>query len=242
MIDRVGNGAGYTYSQINEKKVNTSAAGTGEKFQLDYGKEGAIYEPSSEALKKQQAEKKSQKPLTDPAKAEEEGVRLTLSSTASVSERENKATETARSEGIFDAVTNIVNKVFEAIKGFFSSIWNDTPQETVGADETAEETQLEATASEKVGEGATASEKVGEGATASERADEEPAILSESKPKTRFEMAKAEAEAFLASAEGKKVARNSDLLTYYDKHGSVISVSPSDRQRILYGDKNQIEV
>ena len=203
MIDRVGNGAGYTYSQINEKKVNTSAAGTGEKFQLDYGKEGAIYEPSSEALKKQQAEKKSQKPLTDPAKAEEEGVRLTLSSTASVSERENKATETARSEGIFDAVTNIVNKVFEAIKGFFSSIWNDTPQETVG---------------------------------------EEPAILSESKPKTRFEMAKAEAEAFLASAEGKKVARNSDLLTYYDKHGSVISVSPSDRQRILYGDKNQIEV
>ena len=61
-------------------------------------------------------------------------------------------------------------------------------------------------------------------------------------PKTQFEKAKAEAEAFLSSAEGKKAARNSDLLTYYDKHGFVINVSPSDRQRILYGDKNQIEV
>ena len=71
-----------------------------------------------------------------------------------------------------------------------------------------------------------------------ENIDENKAI----KPKTKFEQAKAEAEAFLASSEGKKVARNSDLLTYYDKHGIVVNMSPSDKQRILYGDKNQIEV
>ena len=67
-------------------------------------------------------------------------------------------------------------------------------------------------------------------------------VTETEKPKTQFEKAKAEAEAFLASEEGKKAARNSDLLTYYDKHGTVVQVSPSDRQRILYGDKNQIEV
>lgn len=57
MVDRVGNGPGYGYPQINEKKVNTGVAGTGEKFQLDYGKEGAVYEPSSESLKRQETGK-----------------------------------------------------------------------------------------------------------------------------------------------------------------------------------------
>lgn len=200
MVDRIGNGPGYGYPQVNEKKVNTNAAGTGEKFRLDYGKEGAIYEPSSEALKKQQAENEATSKAQDAAKAEMDGVRLTLSgANAERSEAAKNEAHTAGS-GILDAVTNIVNRVIDAIKGFFNSIWNEEPKATI-----SEEIKVE-------------------------------------KPKTQFEKAKAEAEAFLASAEGKKAARNSDLLTYYDKHGTVVSVSPSDRQRILYGDKNQIEV
>ncbi len=204
MVDRVGNNLGYGYPQVNEKKVNTNATGTGEKFQLDYGKEGAIYEPSSEALKKQQAEKGKTSRIDSPSKAEENGVRLTLSGVAMEPDRMAEKEGNAESVGILERVTGIVNKVIDVIKGFISNIWNDEPK----------------VADEQLPEKIDASEK----------------------PKTQFEKAKAEAEAFLASAEGKKVARNSDLLTYYDKHGSVISVSPSDRQRILYGDKNQIEV
>lgn len=204
MVDRVGNNLGYGYPQVNEKKVNTNATGTGEKFQLDYGKEGAIYEPSSEALKKQQAEKGKTSRIDSPSKAEENGVRLTLSGVAMEPDRMAEKEGNAESVGILEKVTSIVNKVIDVIKGFISSIWNDEPK----------------VVDEQMPEKIDASEK----------------------PKTQFEKAKAEAEAFLASAEGKKVARNSDLLTYYDKHGSVISVSPSDRQRILYGDKNQIEV
>lgn len=204
MVDRVGNNLGYGYPQVNEKKVNTNATGTGEKFQLDYGKEGAIYEPSSEALKKQQAEKEKTTRIDSPSKAEENGVRLTLSGVAVEPDRMAEKEGNAESVGILEKVTSIVNKVIDVIKGFISSIWNDEPK----------------VVDEQMPEKIDVSEK----------------------PKTQFEKAKAEAEAFLASAEGKKVARNSDLLTYYDKHGSVISVSPSDRQRILYGDKNQIEV
>lgn len=119
-------------------------------------------------------------------------------------------------------MTSIVNKLIDAIKGFISSIWNEEPKvENTAA---SEDVDLQKTSDAAI-----------------ERTIDTDEI-EEEKPKTQFEKAKAEAEAFLASAEGKKVARNSDLLTYYDKHGSVISVSPSDRQRILYGDKNQIEV
>ena len=205
MVDRIGNGPGYGYPQVNEKKVNTNAAGTGEKFRLDYGKEGAIYEPSSEALKKQQAEKNVVSKTDNATKAEENGVRLSLSDAAERSRV--KENETSSGIGIFDTVTRAVNKALNAIKEFFAGIWNDEP---ATGENTVQKNETEVTKTEK--------------------------------PKTRFEEAKAEAEAFLASTEGKKAARNSDLLTYYDKHGTVVSVSPSDRQRILYGDKNQIEV
>lgn len=233
MVDRVGNGPGYGYPQVNEKKVNTNAAGTGEKFQLDYGKEGAIYEPSSEGLKKQQAEKKTSSHITDPAKAEGEGVRLTLSSSALNNTEETKNGSTTQAGGILDAVAGIVTKIFNAIKGIFGSIWNDASAEN------GENT-------ENISEKITIDEVVIDEATIDEvetvKAVQIDMEEAKTKPKTQFEKVKAEAEAFLASAEGKKVARNSDLLTYYDKHGTVISVSPSDRQRILYGDKNQIEV
>lgn len=195
MVDRIGNVPSYGYTQANEKKINTGTPGTGEKFQLDYGKEGAIYEPSSESQKRQAGEIKGD------LKAEETGVKLTLSvekdETRPIEKQEN-----ASDKGIFDVLTSIVGDVFDKVKQFFLSIWNDEKKEN----EVVEATQK----------------------------------LEE--PKTRFEKAKAEAEAFLSSQEGKKAARNSDLLTYYDKHGTVINVSPSDRQRILYGDKNQIEV
>ena len=217
MVDRVGSNPGYGYPQVNDKKVNTNTTGTGEKFQLDYGKEGAIYEPSSEALKRQQAEKTSLKKAEESAKAEEDGVRLTLSS-AATEQVKNEADTGTLTGGILDAVTSIVNKVFDVIKGFISSIWNDEP---------------------KVNDSVDVSDI---GAEAYEKSTAIPEEIKVEKPKTQFEKAKAEAEAFLASSEGKKVARNSDLLTYYDKHGTVINVSPSDRQRILYGDKNQIEV
>lgn len=207
MVDKIGNGSGYNYSTVNEKRVNTNAAGTGEKFHLDYGKEGAIYEPSSEALKRQQAENGVTTKTQDTTKAEADGVRLTLSNATAEHSESTKNQSNVAGGGILDALTSAVNRMIDTIKSFFSSIWNDEP---VATEKTEQDVQADPIKAEK--------------------------------PKTEFEKAKAEAEAFLASAEGKKVARNSDLLTYYDKHGSVVSVSPSDRQRILYGDKNQIEV
>lgn len=211
MVDRVGNGVGYGYSQIPEKKINTGATGTGEKFQLDYGKEGAVYEPSNEALKKQQEQKNVEgKSNTKQAKSlEDNGVRLTLSNTEKGNLETSPKVDESVVKSLLTVVTNIVNKAVETVKNFFDRIWNDEPkQESVLEEEKNTVTQAELTA----------------------------------KPQTKFEQAKAEAEAFLASGEGKKVARNTDLLTCYDRHGTVVTVSPSDRQRILYGDRNQIEV
>ncbi len=199
MVDRVGSGPGYGYPQVNDNKINNAATGTGEKFQLDYKKEGAIYEPSNEAIKKQQADKNKTLNISSKAtvNTEENGVKLTLS------ENTHKATESdVKVSSIVDKLTDFVKKTIDTVKNFFLSIWNEsTPND--------------------------------------ERVEIEEADL---KPKTKFEQAKLDAEQFLASSEGKKIAKNSDLLTYYDRRGVVVSVNPSDKQRILYGDKNQIEV
>lgn len=203
MVDRVGDGPGYGYPQINERKINTGVSDTGEKFQLDYGKEGAIYEPSSESLKRQEKENAATLKTKEASKNAEDGVRLTLS-TEAVEKNNSEKKENGSTSSILGAVTNIVNGVIDIIKQFVSRIWDDAPQEMINTNVSD--------------------------------------VPKAEKPKTQFEKAKAEAEAFLASEEGKKAARNSDLLTYYDKHGTVVQVSPSDRQRILYGDKNQIEV
>lgn len=202
MVNRVGNGPGYEYTRVNEQKINNNATGTGEKFQLDYGKEGAIYEPSSEALNKQKADKtvaSSNSKTVEPGKEENTGVKLTLSN-AGIEKAETAKSETT---SFIDTLTGWTRNIFDRIKGIFSSIWNDTDEQVSTTDNQVETTQ---------------------------------------KPKSQFEKAKAEADAFLASTEGKKVARNSDLLTYYDRHGMVVSVSASDKQKILYGDKNHIDV
>lgn len=201
MVNRVGSGPGYEYTRVNDSKINNNTSKSGEKFQLDYGKEGAIYEPSSAALDRQKVDNKATSSETiEMNKAEENGVKLTLSN-AGIEKAEQTKQE---SVSIIDTVTNWVNKLIDTIKGFLGSLWNDSTGENVSnVEETAE---------------------------------------IKKQPKSQFEKAKAEADAFLASTEGKRVARNSDLLTYYDRHGIVVSVSASDKQKILYGDKNHIDV
>lgn len=198
MIDRVGNGTGYEYPKINDSKLNSGASQSGEKFQLDY------------------EEKKK--------KSEEDGVKLSLSSTGYEQlEKAQKDSyekldfmkeatlkeDIAKENSFVKNVTEMVNKFLQTVKSIFQSIWNDSDVNKVPNN--TDDVILEP-------------------------------VETEGKEYSEFDKLKQEATEFLNSAEGKKAARNTDLLTYYDKHGTVIHVNASDRQRILYGDKNQIEV
>ena len=47
----------------------------------------------------------------------------------------------------------------------------------------------------------------------------------------------------LLTENGKRtVAKNSTLLTSYDRNGRVVESNASDRQRVLYGDKNSLKL
>ena len=59
--------------------------------------------------------------------------------------------------------------------------------------------------------------------------------------KTNF-LSKKEIEDFLSNHGEKQLARNTDLLTQYDKRGSLVGLNSSDKDLILHGNKNQIKL
>lgn len=55
-------------------------------------------------------------------------------------------------------------------------------------------------------------------------------------PEEKTSAASDEVAAFLADYGGRHLAKNSDLLTQYDRSGKIVGPSPSDRRRILQGE------
>ena len=49
-----------------------------------------------------------------------------------------------------------------------------------------------------------------------------------------------EIEDFLSQHGERRLAKNSDLLTQYDKRGSLVGIDSSDKEKILHGTKNEI--
>ncbi len=40
----------------------------------------------------------------------------------------------------------------------------------------------------------------------------------------------------------KRLAHNSDLLTYYDRRGQFVEMDETEKHRVLYGDKNVMKL
>ena len=113
---------------------------------------------------------------------------------------------------------------------FFDKIWNDPETE-----ETLSET--ESFHSEAGGDESTIQVQDTEPETAESFYQKEDRLNQEIQPYLR----KGDLNQVinLLTDNGKKTAaRNSTLLTYYDRNGKMVEPSASDSQRILYGDRN----
>ena len=49
-------------------------------------------------------------------------------------------------------------------------------------------------------------------------------------------------EQYLTADGTRQPAKNTDLLTYYDRKGKIVSVDPSDKRKILQGDYNDLKL
>lgn len=226
MINKVDGNNYYVYT--SQKKIDVPD--TGEKFNLDYKNN----ESSLEA--------KDKKEISDQEKqqqAERSGVMLELSSRGRDARADRQGqTKTAKTQSesksgqvpLLETIRTYVVAAIAAVREFFYNIWNERPQEGVSQDVQLLEDILQ------------------ESEESMDALDEMSALAVGEEGRER------EIQEFLRSGDmdqvinlltdnGKRtIAKNSTLLTSYDKNGRVVEPNTSDMERVLHGDRNTWEL
>lgn len=245
MIYRVGDGDNPAYDYSSQLKPAKNAESQ-EKFSLDRQKE--------QDTPKKKEEKGEDKKLHQKSGVDvrtRSGVKLELSG-GQINEQEQKADSApeAKDAGgrLLDTILSLVRSFFAAIGDFFYKVWNDPPQEIFSEDVTPEEAERyteEYYAMMGIPRPETAASKGKEERSTSADAQEEKEIFetkqAERDEKIRKQLRSGNLEQVISllTDDGRRaVAKNSNLLTYYDKNGKLTQINASDRERILHGDRH----
>lgn len=252
MVNKIDGSSNYIYTK--QKKIDIPD--TDQKFSLDY-KNG---EMSSKA--------KDKKDLSDQEKqqsVERGGVKLELSvgaQTADADRQTRAEKEKTKSEPgqvpLLETIRSYVMAAIAAVQEFFRKIWNDQPAEEGTADDGEMLTETPDTmdmlvetvdANEMPAETSNSNEILAETADTDEivdNSDQELALSAEMDPgrldreiQQSLRDGDVDQAISLLTDNGKRtVAKNSSLLTSYDKNGRVVEPGASVRERALHGDRN----
>ncbi len=228
MIYRVGDNEITTYD--NKSLKTTAKSGSQEKFSLEQYSEGQIPEDKEKDRDEKKDAQKTGKSM--PVRTESGGVKLELSA-AGISGKGggNSAQRSAESESgkaFLESVRQLWEKFTTFLKGIFEKIWNDPPTE---AEVVSEDPETEEVSQPQEGE--TEPEPLSAEALEKEQQEKEAKIRECLASRDMNRMV-----SLLTEDGNKTLARNSTLLTYYDKTGKIADVNVSDRERILHGDRN----
>lgn len=258
MIYRVGDGDNPAYDYSSQLKPAKNAEGQ-EKFSLDRQKEQDIPKKKEE---KGEDKKLHQKPGA--AIRTQGGVKLELSGRQATEEKQtadNAAKAESAGGGLFDGIFSIFKSLFAAVGAFFYQVWNEPPQEVISEDVTPEEAEryteeyyamkgipVPETALKEKNEEVSADANVSKGtgqATETvgvqEVNEDFAAKQAERDEKIRKHLRSGNLTQVinLLTDDGRRtVAKNSTLLTYYDKNGKLTQINASDKERILHGDRH----
>lgn len=245
MVNKIDGNSYYDYA--GPKKVNIP--NTGEQFSLGYEKDGL------------QAEAKDKNEVAGQEKqqaAEQSGVRIELSSKGMEKQRQAEATKRPSDSSLtslLETIRTVLTAAVAAVKDIFSKIWND-PQpedalkdisETADIADTLKGAEAASITEDMQGADAAGAIRVTEiiettgvmDAAEYAAASRTDAENSDREIRKHLRNGDVEQVIRLLTDNGRKTAaRNSSLLTFYDKNGRVVKPDASVQQRALYGDKN----
>lgn len=243
MIYRVGDGDNPAYDYSSQLKPAKNTEGQ-EKFSLDRQKEQTVPEKKEE---KGEDKKLHEKPGVDIKK---QGVRLELSGRA-VQDDEAQA-DSVQKNKTADArpgsFVSFFKNLLRSVRDFLYQIWNEPSSETVISEEVSPE-EAERYTQEyykmkgidpQMTNATGGSDAISEPKTAETEADR-AAKEAERDEKIRKQLRSGNLEQVISllTDDGRRtMAKNSTLLTYYDKSGKLTQLNASDRERILHGDRN----
>lgn len=215
MINKISGNDSYIYTK--PKKIDVP--NTGEKFNLDYKNS----EMPAETKDKQEVSGQEKQ-----QSVEKSGVRLELSSASQSADVDRQSRETQENAQIaseriplLETLRSYAMAAIAAVKDFFHKIW-DEPQPEETWSQTVDSGEVVYTA------------------------DKEGALLAEADPgildrEIRQSLQDGDMErviSLLTDNGRRSIAKNSSLLTSYDKNGRMVEPDASDRERALHGDRN----
>lgn len=244
MIYRVGDGDNPAYDYTSQLKPakNTESQ---EKFSLDRQKE-------QEYTAKKEAKGEDKKLHEKPGVRSKtlDGVKLELSGGGETQKRE-QSPKVKPSSGT--SILSVVKSLLSAVKDFFYRVWNDEPAESFSEDVTPEEAEryteeyyaMKGISPERTEEKTeavhpeTEADPTAEPPVETAQNYEAYQAARDEKIRGHLRSGNLEQVISLLTDDGRRsVAKNSTLLTYYDKSGKLTQINASDRERILHGDRN----
>lgn len=255
MIDKVNNQKYYNYSKVNQQKRETTESA---EFHMNLGKEGVIYEKSQKKPEKSQEAAINAEEQESGASSQRGGVKLEISNRG----YEKSAREKQKSS-LIEEVRKFAETAVNFLKSVWDKVWNDKPKETEFPEILEEQLAEQEGISEETGlilygendafPGETGNREIISEQEGTGRTEElyhrklsnqiAESIYTQEEIRQLFRRGnQKEIEDFLSNHGEKQLARNTDLLTQYDKRGSLVGLNSSDKDLILHGNKNQIKL
>lgn len=255
MVDKVSNQKYYEYSKINQqKRGNTESS----EFNLDLGKQGVIYEKSSQKKAEKTKGAAAQKDAQKSASQAGTGVKV------EISRQGYRKTAAKRQEAsLAEGVRKYVAAAVDFLKSLWNKIWNDN---TASSKEQFPEILEEKLAGQDGAEGRLpgmdglegnqgiknasaffggidAQEESRSPAPAAKPGAAEPVSYTQEEIRRIFRRGnRQEIEDFLSNHGERRLAKNTELLTQYDRRGSIVGIDHAQKELILFGSKNEIRL
>lgn len=225
MVNRVNGQKYYEYAKINRQKRESTES---PEFHMDPQKQGVVYEKSEEKKETSKASAKEE-PSTEEAAKIQSGVKIELSN-----QGQQRAQRSRQREILTEQVRKFAQTAITFLKALWDRIWNDAPsqKETEFPDVLAERM-------EEAEEQGRETEPYGlEGKDMLAQS-----IYSQEEIRAIFRRGdQREIQDFLSNHGERHLAKNSDLLTQYNRRGIIVGINHSDKELILHGGKNEIKL
>lgn len=242
VVNRVNGNDYYDYTQLKMPDA-ADKTGNGEQFSLAYQR------AQEETEEKEESDKSEEPGAVEAGKQRtvvQGGVKLELSGngqTYAEKERDSARQAGVSGQGLADTIRSWVIAFVQSLKDLFYKIWNDPlPKESTdllggGA---VQDTTTDIVEPEKLTEEYLALKNLEElqNPEVAARQQVERETKKNEEIQKLLRSGDMEQVISLVTENGHKtMAKNSTLLTYYDRSGKIAPLSASDQERILHGDR-----
>ena len=241
MVDRINNQRFYDYSKVSQQKRETTEAA---EFNLNMGKDGVTYE-KSQRKKPEKSQELSPEPEEQKRTAGSHGVKVEISH-----QGYEKSIREKRKISLMEGVKKYTALAVDFLKSVWDRIWNDHSKTAEGEFPEVLENQISEQEAFSGETGLSLPDSVlpaGEmpGDTSGIKFSNQIAesIYTQEEIRQLFRRRnQQEIEDFLSHHGEKQLARNTELLTRYDRKGMITGPGSQERDLILQGSRNQIKL